>query len=185
LTTLPEFFEERITFKPTYKFDDGCDNYDSSKKKRVPSWTDRIILRVQKPRRTVGLSDHYAFETDIVRHINLKTPFAGRSWFNLEDPPLNYPHMPVCEVYRDCPDIRLSDHRPVMGIWKFQIPHIIPERYAEFDKFRGIRYGELVRLAIPRCSIDPQVFEIETTAELTLTNISCIDVRWAVKTKPD
>ncbi|CAE8706480.1 unnamed protein product [Polarella glacialis] len=41
----PHFEEAAITFPPTYKFDHHSDNYDSSKKKRVPSWTDRILWK--------------------------------------------------------------------------------------------------------------------------------------------
>lgn len=40
-----EFSEGKINFPPTYKFDKGTLHYDTSKKQRVPSWTDRIIWR--------------------------------------------------------------------------------------------------------------------------------------------
>jgi len=39
------FEEMKITFAPTYKFDVGTDQYDSSKKQRVPSWTDRVLWK--------------------------------------------------------------------------------------------------------------------------------------------
>lgn len=41
----PHFDEAAIDFPPTYKFDHGTDVYDSSKKQRVPSWTDRILFK--------------------------------------------------------------------------------------------------------------------------------------------
>ncbi|OBA23895.1 hypothetical protein METBIDRAFT_30265 [Metschnikowia bicuspidata var. bicuspidata NRRL YB-4993] len=43
-----QFKESRILFYPTYKFDKGTSNYDTSEKQRVPSWTDRILFRSKK-----------------------------------------------------------------------------------------------------------------------------------------
>ena len=39
------FQEATINFMPTYKFDKRTDTYDTSKKKRVPSWCDRVIWK--------------------------------------------------------------------------------------------------------------------------------------------
>jgi hypothetical protein len=39
------FREGFIDFAPTYKFNFGTNDYDTSKKKRIPSWTDRILYR--------------------------------------------------------------------------------------------------------------------------------------------
>lgn len=39
------FNEAPITFKPTYKFDVGTKIYDTSEKRRIPAWTDRILYR--------------------------------------------------------------------------------------------------------------------------------------------
>lgn len=33
------------SFAPTYKFDRGTDQYDTSEKRRTPSWTDRVLWR--------------------------------------------------------------------------------------------------------------------------------------------
>lgn len=43
--SFPFYSEARITFMPTYKFDIGTDNYDSSEKARIPAWTDRILRK--------------------------------------------------------------------------------------------------------------------------------------------
>ena len=51
------FFEEDIQFPPTYKFDKGTFIYDTSKKKRIPSYTDRILFYA-KSKKTVSVSNY-------------------------------------------------------------------------------------------------------------------------------
>ena len=62
---LRDFYEAPIDFLPTYKYDVGTDNYDSSDKKRAPAWCDRILSRgdtavrqMSYRRHEVRLSDH-------------------------------------------------------------------------------------------------------------------------------
>ncbi|PWN50510.1 hypothetical protein IE53DRAFT_368846 [Violaceomyces palustris] len=41
----PGYSEGVILFRPTYKYDNGSNVYDSSEKQRIPAWTDRILYR--------------------------------------------------------------------------------------------------------------------------------------------
>eukprot|EP00943_MAST-04B_sp_MAST-4B-sp1_P004411 g4411.t1 len=40
-----KFNEGPLNFRPTYKFDKESDVYDTSRKQRIPAWTDRILWR--------------------------------------------------------------------------------------------------------------------------------------------
>ncbi|KAI8071452.1 Endonuclease/exonuclease/phosphatase [Gongronella butleri] len=58
------FNEAPLMFDPTYKYDRNTNNYDSSEKKRVPAWCDRILWRsnltqnLDYRRHEVKASDH-------------------------------------------------------------------------------------------------------------------------------
>jgi len=43
-----DYEEGDLSFWPTYKYDTWSDEYDTSKKKRIPSWTDRVLWRCQR-----------------------------------------------------------------------------------------------------------------------------------------
>lgn len=54
------FREGPLSFRPTYKYDVGTDNYDTSPKERVPSWTDRILYKVKGGGIKVDVCDYDA-----------------------------------------------------------------------------------------------------------------------------
>lgn len=48
LQVFKDFIEAPINFAPTYKYDIFSDDYDTSEKNRIPSWTDRVLYRKKK-----------------------------------------------------------------------------------------------------------------------------------------
>lgn len=62
---LRTFAEAPINFAPTYKYDPGTDEYDSSDKRRIPAWCDRVlftksprIVPLNYRRYEINVSDH-------------------------------------------------------------------------------------------------------------------------------
>ncbi|KAJ3644472.1 hypothetical protein Zmor_022199 [Zophobas morio] len=51
------FTEAKITFPPTYKYDPGTQNFDSSSKQRTPAYTDRILYKQRAGRRFSGQAE--------------------------------------------------------------------------------------------------------------------------------
>ncbi|GAA5837701.1 hypothetical protein JCM9279_006838 [Rhodotorula babjevae] len=98
---LRSFKEPAIHFPPTYKYDRGTDQYDSSPKRRIPAWCDRVLYRADRAdkvtplhyqRYEVNVSDHRpisaAFDVR-VKHINSDKRAAvwsevERAWFSVE-----------------------------------------------------------------------------------------------------
>ena len=39
------FYEYPVNFPPTYKYDLNSDKFDTSRRARIPSWTDRILIK--------------------------------------------------------------------------------------------------------------------------------------------
>ncbi|KAK5943564.1 Inositol-1,4,5-trisphosphate 5-phosphatase 1 [Knufia obscura] len=63
--TFPFYQEGAIKFLPTYKFDLGNDNYDTSEKARIPAWTDRILYKVDATKGTDMRQTEYTSVMDL------------------------------------------------------------------------------------------------------------------------
>ncbi|XP_018101770.1 inositol polyphosphate 5-phosphatase K isoform X2 [Xenopus laevis] len=96
---LQGFLEGPLKFKPTYKFDQNSDVYDTSSKKRKPAWTDRILWKLKDvsgsdPGETTG-SDFEEF---------LKVSL---------------------DKYTSHMSYGISDHKPVTGTFTLQLKPLI------------------------------------------------------------
>ncbi|PGH15603.1 hypothetical protein AJ80_05467 [Polytolypa hystricis UAMH7299] len=117
---LRSFNEAPITFAPTYKYDVGTDNFDTSEKKRAPAWCDRLLYR--------GFGR--VKQTEYRRH-----------------------------------EVRVSDHRPVSGVFKMRIKTISPkDRTAAWEvcqqefleKKRRLATAASIEYLVNILGIDPQ-----------------------------
>ncbi|KAL4333850.1 hypothetical protein GQ457_07G025990 [Hibiscus cannabinus] len=59
------YCEGTLAFKPTYKYNQGSSNYDTSYKVRVPSWTDRILFKIRDPDKITASLHCYESVDDI------------------------------------------------------------------------------------------------------------------------
>ncbi|KAF2427577.1 DNase I-like protein [Tothia fuscella] len=95
---LRAFREMDITFAPTYKYDVGSDQYDSSEKKRSPAWCDRLLYR-------------------------------------------GWPRVKQLEYRRH--EVRVSDHRPVSGIFRIKVKTIDERKKSQVKEQSRQRFEEV------------------------------------------
>ncbi|XP_076243404.1 inositol-3-phosphate synthase isoform X3 [Calliopsis andreniformis] len=91
------FEEAPITFPPTYKYDPGTQNFDSSSKQRTPAYTDRILFKGK------GHTRGY------IRRVSHESTNSNKDG------------VIECLVYDSVPSICTSDHKPVWGVFKTTI----------------------------------------------------------------
>jgi hypothetical protein len=71
---LRTFDEAPITFDPTYKYNPGTNDYDSSEKKRIPAWCDRILFSKNAHGRIKNI-DYRRYETTVSDHRPISAGF--------------------------------------------------------------------------------------------------------------
>ncbi|KAG6915670.1 hypothetical protein DXG01_010500 [Tephrocybe rancida] len=69
------FSEGPLNFAPTYKYDPGTNDYDTSEKRRSPAWCDRVLWRSRVTSRVSQL--HYRrYEVDVSDHRPISAAFT-------------------------------------------------------------------------------------------------------------
>ncbi|XP_058097970.1 type II inositol polyphosphate 5-phosphatase 15-like isoform X2 [Magnolia sinica] len=142
--------EGLIKFPPTYKFERhqvGLGGYDSSEKKRIPAWCDRILYR------------------------------DNRSTSALCECTLECPVVSSILQYEACMDVTDSDHKPVRCIFNIDIAHVDEAiRRQEFGKVvssdEGIRalFEEICTVPETSVSTDEIILQNQDNFILQITN---------------
>ncbi|KAJ3386497.1 hypothetical protein HDU84_001513 [Entophlyctis sp. JEL0112] len=136
---LQGFQEAPINFRPTYKFDVGTDDYDTSEKRRSPSWCDRVFW-YSNPLKT--------------QLATTRNGEVGPPWIrNLS--------------YKSINELRISDHKPVAALFKCLIRTVDPRKFelVTADLLKDL--DRLENDAIPRIEIDTNSLEFGHVKYLT------------------
>ena len=100
----------------------------------------------------VGLKDYLYFETDASK---LYYKEASLTDINLdlerEAPNFPLPPQPICYRMLRC---NFSDHRPVLAVYRFNVPYIVQERKKELKQIMNIKFEEYLKGSVPSLSID-------------------------------
>ncbi|EAY15795.1 Endonuclease/Exonuclease/phosphatase family protein [Trichomonas vaginalis G3] len=176
--------EAEIRFNPTYKFDNNSDVYDTSQKKRVPSYTDRILYKNNPPKCALGVDQTINFETDAWKCFKEKgsCKFLTDCNFNLKIPAANYPCPIECVCYRSLKS-KFSDHRPVLGNFKLIVPVKNQDKFDELQQIIRDKYEEIVELCKPCLNLEPSIvsYNGEKEKKVKLINTSYVWANWSVK----
>ena len=116
--------EGPLDFPPTYKFDPGTDTYDSSSKRRVPAWTDRVLHKCQYG--DDGLQEH---QPGITPRLSLLS-------------------------YGCVGELRVSDHRPVRAEYALKLPLELEEMVCRAFEAAGVEpAGKRERVTTQVCTV--------------------------------
>ncbi|KAH0788230.1 Endonuclease/Exonuclease/phosphatase family protein [Histomonas meleagridis] len=179
------FKEPPLLFNPTFKYDIGKDIYDTSPKHRVPSWTDRILVRTGNKRLKIGLEDALEIETDMAQHFLGESKLLLTDRNNLVLPECyNYPIEPHCICYHSL-KCAFSDHRPVHAAYKFVVPLIDNERLDLLNEIIDAKYNEHLMFSMPKLGFEDNLNVIvgNEKQKINLVNNSLVWVKWSIKDK--
>ncbi|KAI5651761.1 72 kDa inositol polyphosphate 5-phosphatase [Phthorimaea operculella] len=95
-----DFKEAPITFPPTYKYDPGSQQFDTSSKQRAPAYTDRILYKA----RSMSTTSNSAFADALLLGFRRISAVPAQSGLK-------------CIAYNSVQSVCTSDHKPVWGLF--------------------------------------------------------------------
>ncbi|XP_065057148.1 type II inositol 1,4,5-trisphosphate 5-phosphatase-like isoform X2 [Rhopilema esculentum] len=110
------YTEGKLKFKPTYKFDPGTDDWDTSEKGRAPAWCDRILWR-------------------------------GRGIEIMK--------------YASQPALKLSDHKPVCGVFKVGIKIVDKKKERQVFEDITLKLDRLENESLPQVKLARAEFHFD------------------------
>ncbi|ORX44222.1 hypothetical protein BCR36DRAFT_586342 [Piromyces finnis] len=102
-----DFYESKITFKPTYKYDIGTNTFDTSEKKRAPAFCDRVQW----------YKASNALKPSEVSFSN-KITIEDNEWI-------------IPKNYNSYGELTISDHKPIISEFEIWVRKINTEKYSE------------------------------------------------------
>jgi hypothetical protein len=129
----PQFMEGVIQFKPTYKLDIGTNVYDTSEKRRVPAWCDRVLYRAP-PEGTPSQMQLLEYKSHPDTRYSDHTPVSALFEFWI----------------RHIPDLtpELIEYERLVDAWENEsLPKLEIQRDVDFGEMRiGIVYHRSIRI---------------------------------------
>ena len=152
--------EPPLQFMPTYKFDKNSAVYDTSQKRRVPSWTDRILVKRAPKRLAIGTLQNLTLDVH-------------------QTPQYNFPQMPKCVAFRRgvC---QFSDHRSVTLSYVFKIPIVNKDKLEKVKQEIQNYFKKAEAQTTPSLEFS-QNFISTLGGQVTISNKSGSWIKWVAE----
>ncbi|KAJ3433733.1 hypothetical protein M0812_22699 [Anaeramoeba flamelloides] len=188
---LINFKEGEIVFPPSYKFDVGTkNNYDSSKKKRIPAYTDRILWFLDSPFNDDNTDEEKdENESDNENDNDNKNENEDKKKKKKKEKKKT---QLVQHYYKSVNSYMFSDHKPVTSLFTFQARKIdFLKKSLYLEKLLGeiteIENNAIAKTEVSTNSIDFGLvqYKIPKIEKLVIKNIGSVVASFAFVCKPE
>ena len=125
--------EGELNFLPTYKLNPGTDTFDTSKKARVPAWTDRILCKHGGDlKNSTGGGSEEGFPGAVAKAADLLPIHENPAGVGLR-----------LLGYDSVPSLKVSDHRAVRAAYALRLPQGAEQFVRKGLEVAGVGAGSL------------------------------------------